>query len=302
LDAEATRRPGKLFLTLGIHQPMLRYDEHTHEPSSRKIIEQLTQGRSIALVTDAGTPAISDPGGRLVHEAVKNGIKITPIPGPSSVAAAVSASGFSDGGYVFLGFLPRRPGRARRMLQEGIGLGRTVVVFESPFRIEQTLSLIHEVAPDADATRRIPPHRTATHLAPAHGQPGVRRHELEVVDRVDDGVNLKFVIFRRHIRKMWMRYGRLVPVIFDHKTNKNQRKYKNQSPSCTFIISHDKTPMNRQRIAFHQTVFGNSEKRHSAAKDLILARRSMCQSADGRSVLKPIERAILIPRRCKNVG
>lgn len=147
---EDTRRTEKLLRHLGIRKPVVRYDDHTHLSSARKLLEHLTQGRSIALVTDAGTPGISDPGGRLVQEAVKSGVKIIPIPGPSSVTAAVSASGFSVGGHVFLGFLPRRPGRARRVLRESIGLGRTVIVFESPFRVKRTLSLIQELSPESD--------------------------------------------------------------------------------------------------------------------------------------------------------
>ena len=149
IACEDTRRTEKLISSLGLHKALARYDEHTHLPSSRKLMEKLALGQSVALVTDAGTPGISDPGNRLVQEAVAAGIKVVPIPGPSSVAAAVSISGFSEGGFVFLGFLPRRTGRARRLLQESIGLGRTVVVFESPFRVEQTLVLVEELAPAA---------------------------------------------------------------------------------------------------------------------------------------------------------
>jgi 16S rRNA (cytidine1402-2'-O)-methyltransferase len=149
IACEDTRRTEKLLASLGLHKSLTRYDEHTHAPAARKLIEKMNQGQSVALVTDAGTPGISDPGNRLVHEAVSAGLKVVPIPGPSSVATAVSASGFSEGGFTFLGFLPRRPGRARRELQESIGLGRTVVVFESPFRVDQTLNLIEELAPAA---------------------------------------------------------------------------------------------------------------------------------------------------------
>lgn len=146
---EDTRRTEILMSSLGFHKPLLRYDEHTHEPSSRKLLERLQQGQSIALVTDAGTPCISDPGGRLVREAVVAGVKVVPIPGACSVAAAISASGFSETSFLFLGFLPRRTGRARRQLQEGSGLGKTMVVFESPFRVNDTLDLINEVTPTA---------------------------------------------------------------------------------------------------------------------------------------------------------
>lgn len=176
IACEDTRRTEKLLRHLGIRKPLVRYDEHTHIPSAEKLMGRLAQGLSVALVTDAGTPAISDPGNRLVEEAVKNGIKITPIPGPSAVSAAVSAAGFSDGGYVFLGFLPRRPGRARRMLQEGIGLGRTVVVFESPFRVRHTLELIQELAPEMDVV--VARELTKLHEEFIRGKPAHVRDEM----------------------------------------------------------------------------------------------------------------------------
>ncbi len=146
---EDTRRTEKLLSHLGFRKPLHRYDEHTHEASSRKILEMLRNGQSVALVTDAGTPAVSDPGARLVELVVQQNIRVIPIPGPSSVVAALSASGFSGDGFVFLGFLPRRTGKARRVLQDTLGLGRNLVLFESPFRVRKTLALIAEEAPDA---------------------------------------------------------------------------------------------------------------------------------------------------------
>lgn len=147
---EDTRRTEILLRHLGIRKPLMRYDEHTHGKASARLVDDLKAGKSIALVTDAGTPAVSDPGNRLVREVVHNQIKVIPIPGPSSVLAAVSASGLVDDGFIFLGFLPRREGRARRVLQEGIGLGKTIVVFESPFRVDATLKLIEELSPAAE--------------------------------------------------------------------------------------------------------------------------------------------------------
>jgi 16S rRNA (cytidine1402-2'-O)-methyltransferase len=144
---EDTRRTEKLLSHLGVSRPMIRYDEHTHEFSSRKIIDQLRAGKTLALVSDAGTPAVSDPGARLVAEVTAAGIPVIPIPGPSAVATAMSASGFSGDGFVFLGFLPRRPGRARRLLQEALGLGKTVLFFESPFRARESLEMIASLAP-----------------------------------------------------------------------------------------------------------------------------------------------------------
>jgi 16S rRNA (cytidine1402-2'-O)-methyltransferase len=149
---EDTRRSEKLMRHLGIHKPMLRYDEHTHGPSSEKILGALSGGKSVALLTDAGTPAISDPGARLVRDVITAGHVVTPIPGASSVTSAVSASGFVSDGFVFLGFLPRKPGPAHRVLREALGLGKTVVLFESPFRVEKTLEWIKDERPRAQTT------------------------------------------------------------------------------------------------------------------------------------------------------
>lgn len=149
IACEDTRRTQTLLRHFGFHKPLYRYDEHTHEKGVHKILGELNAGHAVALVTDAGTPGVSDPGARLVHEVIKAGKKVVPIPGPSSVTAALSASGFSGDGFVFLGFLPRREGRARALLQEALGLGKTVLFFESPFRIKATLERLASIAPHA---------------------------------------------------------------------------------------------------------------------------------------------------------
>lgn len=146
---EDTRRTEKLMRHLEIHRPLVRYDEHTHVKASRRLVDEMQSGKSVALVTDAGTPGVSDPGTRLVADVLAEGIKVEPIPGPSAVSAAISVSGFGKEGYVFLGFLPPRKGRAKRILQEAFGLGRKVAIFESPYRVEDTLSMVSEVAPEA---------------------------------------------------------------------------------------------------------------------------------------------------------
>jgi 16S rRNA (cytidine1402-2'-O)-methyltransferase len=101
----------------------------------------------VALVTDAGTPGVSDPGGRLVAEAVAAGVAVVPIPGPSAVLAALTASGLPMARFTFLGFLSRRPGRMKRELTEAAALG-TVVFYESPHRIVKTLVAAREALGD----------------------------------------------------------------------------------------------------------------------------------------------------------
>lgn len=151
IACEDTRRTETLLRHFGFHKDLWRYDEHSHEKSSRKIIEALRAGKNVALVTDAGTPGISDPGARLVKEVVKEGFSVLPLPGPSSVAAALSAAGLPGEGYVFLGFLPRKKGPAGRILQEALGLGRNLVFFESPFRVVETMEWLSDICPDHPA-------------------------------------------------------------------------------------------------------------------------------------------------------
>jgi len=147
IACEDTRRTQKLMHHLGISKPLLRYDEHVHGRASGEIIRRLTGGEKIALVTDAGTPTISDPGLRLVTEAIKEGIRVVPIPGASSPIAALSASGMGKEGFIFIGFLPRKEGRALAALKESLDSGRTVIFLESPFRIERTLEMIAKIGP-----------------------------------------------------------------------------------------------------------------------------------------------------------
>jgi 16S rRNA (cytidine1402-2'-O)-methyltransferase len=144
IACEDTRRTERLLAHFGFRKPLFRYDEHTHERSSRQLISALQASRKVALVTDAGTPAVSDPGARLVQAVVQAGLPVVPIPGVSAVTAAVSASGWGGDGFLFLGFLPRKKGPAGRVLREGLGLGKTVVLFESPFRTAATLALLAE--------------------------------------------------------------------------------------------------------------------------------------------------------------
>ncbi len=150
IACEDTRRTEKLTNHLGLKKPLIRYDEHTHGAASQRLLNAIVrEGKSVALVTDAGTPCISDPGARLVAAAVDKGIAVVPIPGPSSVMAALSVSGFPARDFIFLGFLSRRAGPASRALREATGLGKTVVLFESPFRVVDTLKLISEIDPSA---------------------------------------------------------------------------------------------------------------------------------------------------------
>jgi 16S rRNA (cytidine1402-2'-O)-methyltransferase len=135
-----------------IHTPTTSYFEHNKLQKGPYLLGLLREGKSIALVTDAGTPGISDPGFLLVRDARAEGIAVVPIPGPSAVTAALSAAGLPADRFIFEGFLPMRPGRRRARLERARDAELTVVFYESPHRIASTLEAVREVFGDAEVT------------------------------------------------------------------------------------------------------------------------------------------------------
>jgi 16S rRNA (cytidine1402-2'-O)-methyltransferase len=146
--AEDTRRGGKLMHHLGLDKKMLSLYEHNEDVNSAKLLADLAAGRKIALISDAGTPLIADPGFRLVAAARELGISVVSIPGPSAVTAALSVSGLATDRFVFEGFLPRRTQQRRRHLEQLTLESRTIVLFEAVHRIEATLSDLAEIFGD----------------------------------------------------------------------------------------------------------------------------------------------------------
>jgi 16S rRNA (cytidine1402-2'-O)-methyltransferase len=139
IAAEDTRRTAKLLAHYKVRRPLVSLREHNEAREATRLVGLLQAGKSIALVSDAGTPAIADPGARLVHAARTAGVPVVPIPGPSAVAAAVSVSGLPLNEFVFMGF-PPRSGTARSDWFERVaGDSRTVVFFEAPHRVRRTL-------------------------------------------------------------------------------------------------------------------------------------------------------------------
>ncbi len=147
--AEDTRHTGKLLSRFEISTSFTSINEHTSPAKIEAMTEKLASGEDLALVTDAGTPGVSDPGPALVRAAAARGIKISPIPGPCALVAALSISGFDAQRFSFLGFLPRKPGKIRKLFTEMLGRGETLVFYESPYRVAKTLRFLSEVAPDA---------------------------------------------------------------------------------------------------------------------------------------------------------
>ena len=145
IACEDTRRTRALLSHFDIHTPTTSYFEHNKLMRGPQILRQLVEGKSIALVTDAGTPGISDPGFLLVRDARTAGVTVVPVPGPSAVATALSAAGLPADRFTFDGFLPIKPGRRLNRLKALHQLETTVVLYESPHRILATLEAVAEV-------------------------------------------------------------------------------------------------------------------------------------------------------------
>lgn len=143
--AEDTRHTRKLLTHFGISTPTLSYYKEKEQERSTSIINKLLEGQNIALVSDAGTPGISDPGSILVRHAVAAGIKVEPIPGPSSLAAAISVAGLPDNSFIFLGFAPSRKKQRQDFLEISKDEKKSLVFFEAPHRIQAFLQDCYDI-------------------------------------------------------------------------------------------------------------------------------------------------------------
>ena len=150
IACEDTRRTRGLLSHFGVHAPVTSYFEHNKLAKGERLLRTLGEGKSVALVTDAGTPGISDPGFLLVRAAREAGIPVVPVPGPSAVITALSAAGVPADRFVFDGFLPVKPGRRRHRLEALRALEMTIVCYESPHRILATLDAVAEVFGEAE--------------------------------------------------------------------------------------------------------------------------------------------------------
>jgi len=143
--AEDTRHSKPLLHHVGSKAELISFHEHSSDRALERILRILTEGRDVALITDAGTPAISDPGVDLVAAARERGVPIVTIPGPTAVAASLAVSGIPADRYLFLGFLPRKGSDRRRLLSTAASSEWTVVMFEAPNRVTQLLADLAEV-------------------------------------------------------------------------------------------------------------------------------------------------------------
>jgi len=150
--AEDTRHTRKLLARYEIETPLLSFHEHSPPARLREILQRLQAGESVALVTDAGTPGISDPGATLVKAAHEAGIPVVPIPGASAVTAALSVAGFPAQRFRFEGFPPRKEGARKRFFESFKEENAPIVLFESPHRLLKTLQAALEVLGDRPVT------------------------------------------------------------------------------------------------------------------------------------------------------
>jgi 16S rRNA (cytidine1402-2'-O)-methyltransferase len=150
IACEDTRRTSRLLQAHGIATPTTSYFEHNEKWKGDRILDVVRHGRSAALVSDAGTPGISDPGFRLVRDARAEGLAVVPVPGPSAAVAALSVSGFPSDRFTFVGFLPSRSGARARALAEIAPLRETLVLYESPLRVVACLTDMLDVLGDRE--------------------------------------------------------------------------------------------------------------------------------------------------------
>jgi len=149
---EDTRRTLKLLTHFGIKKRVLSFDQHMEREKTGFLLKILLEGKSLAFVSDAGMPAVSDPGSHLVKAARQEGIRVAVVPGPSSVTAAMSISGFPGQSFVFLGFPPRKAKARQELFRQWIRPGIPVVFFEAPTRLVRTLESLAEVFPEAEVS------------------------------------------------------------------------------------------------------------------------------------------------------
>ena len=146
--AEDTRRTGQLLRHFAISKPLLSYFQFNEARRSEEILDRLRRGEKVALVTDAGSPGISDPGERVVRAARAAGLRVEAVPGPCALVAALTASGLPADEFHFIGFLPHKSGQRRRRLEALQAFAGTLVLYESPYRVEKLLTELNLVCPD----------------------------------------------------------------------------------------------------------------------------------------------------------
>ena len=149
--AEDTRKSGRLLAEHRIKTKLISYHDHNERERSATLIKKIEAGLSVALISSAGTPTVSDPGYHLVKEAIAQGIAVVPIPGVSAAAAALSVAGLSTDAFIFFGFLSKKKGKRLQQIKELAKEPRTIIIYESPRRVLELLATIQEIMGDRQA-------------------------------------------------------------------------------------------------------------------------------------------------------
>lgn len=183
IAAEDTRQTRHLLTRHGIRRPLISYHEHNETGRTPGLVDRMRDGAAVALVSNAGTPGISDPGFRLVAAAAEAGVTVVPVPGPVAAAAALSAAGLPTDAFVFAGFLPRRAGKRLDLLKALSLEPRTLIVYESPRRLAGLLKEIQTVLGDRRAV-------LARELTKIHEE-FIRGRLSEIVETLEQRVELK---------------------------------------------------------------------------------------------------------------
>jgi 16S rRNA (cytidine1402-2'-O)-methyltransferase len=151
IACEDTRHTGKLLAHYAVHKPLESYHEHNELTKSEKLVNDLLSGKRVALVSDAGTPGISDPGYRLIKLCIEKGLRVVPLPGPVAFAAALSASGLPTDRFSFFGFAPARRSQRIKFFEQIQSVPHTLIFHESPQRVVESLDDLHHVVGDRHA-------------------------------------------------------------------------------------------------------------------------------------------------------
>ena len=151
IACEDTRKTGRLLQHFEIDKPKIAFHEHNERQATARVMSMIEQGQSVALVSNAGTPGISDPGFTLVRRAIEEGIPVVMIPGPSALVMALVLSGLPSHSFTFRGFPPRKPGPRRRFLEVDVDSPHTLVFYESPYRLKAFLQDAIELLGDRQA-------------------------------------------------------------------------------------------------------------------------------------------------------
>lgn len=171
IAAEDTRQLKKLLNKFEISKPHCSYHKFSEKKNAGFLLEKIMSGQNLALVSDAGVPLISDPGQEIVRLCIENGVDVVPIPGACSIETALVGTGFDTSGFIFLGFLPKKPSKRRKVLAPYAGDDKLLVIFESPYRIYKLLDDVSQVL----GNRRVAVCRELTKI-----------HEEFIRGRVDD--------------------------------------------------------------------------------------------------------------------